>query len=219
MRARIESERYALGSGDVILLPRDRYSELDSVPGVPWLKVWITAQGSLLDALVSAYGLRHVAHVRRAPVKYLYKRAFAISASSELAERDKRKALVVVFHELLVELASECAHRRNPLSEDVLRMKGYLDNRVERMVGLAELGALTGLCKAHVIRKFKGELGVSPYAYLLGQKMEHAKLLLSTSGLRVKEVARRTGFSNEYYFSNVFKRKTGFSPTAYRARV
>ncbi|MBN1674175.1 MAG: AraC family transcriptional regulator [Kiritimatiellae bacterium] len=219
MTANIDSESYPLSAGDVIILPYDRPSMLDSLPGVPWFKAWITAQGNMLDALVSAYNLKYANHVAQCPVKHLYKRAFRISASADLDRHEKQKQLTVTFYELLVELAAVRARRRSSISEAVFRMKSYLDNRIEEKVSLDELSELTHLCKAHLIRTFKQEMGVSPYAYLLTQKLEHAKLLLSTSDLRVKEVARRVGFSNEYYFSNVFKARTGVAPSGYREKT
>jgi two-component system response regulator YesN len=46
--------------------------------------------------------------------------------------------------------------------------------------------------------------------------MEAAKHILETRSLSVKEIAGEVGFSDEAYFSKVFKRRTGYTPTEYR---
>ena len=50
----------------------------------------------------------------------------------------------------------------------------------------------------------------------MNKKVETAKRLLLYSRLSVKEIAARLSFSDQYYFSNYFKRKTGAAPRTYR---
>ncbi|MGN1408973.1 MAG: helix-turn-helix transcriptional regulator, partial [Eubacteriales bacterium] len=66
------------------------------------------------------------------------------------------------------------------------------------------------------IRKlFFKETGKTPLQYLTNQRINTAKQLLSLpnhAGLLIKEIALRSGFSDCYYFSRVFKKATGCSP-------
>ena len=72
------------------------------------------------------------------------------------------------------------------------------------------------LSESQIIRIFKKDLSVSPYEYILDQKLAQARLLLRSTGLMVKEIAFQLGFCDEHYFSSLFKQKTGKTPTAYR---
>lgn len=64
---------------------------------------------------------------------------------------------------------------------------------------------------------FKEITNHSPYKYFLQLKINKAKVLLQQEGVSVKEIAYQLAFQNEYYFSRLFKKKTGLSPTAWRS--
>ena len=56
-----------------------------------------------------------------------------------------------------------------------------------------------------------------PIEYFLRLKIQKATQLLSLTGLSIKEVAASIGISDPYYFSRLFKKMTGSSPSAYRS--
>ena len=55
-----------------------------------------------------------------------------------------------------------------------------------------------------------------PHQYLLERKIEIAGILLKESAKPVKLIAAEIGFPDEYYFSRLFKKRTGVSPSDYR---
>lgn len=59
-------------------------------------------------------------------------------------------------------------------------------------------------------------MGVSPIQYLINKRIAHAKHLLSTSDMPIAKIATECGYDDPVYFSQVFKRITGYSPTEYR---
>jgi AraC-like DNA-binding protein/mannose-6-phosphate isomerase-like protein (cupin superfamily) len=61
--------------------------------------------------------------------------------------------------------------------------------------------------------EFKLYTGLSPYQYFLQMKINRAKELLFEGGLSVKEISYKLSFDNPYYFSRLFKKKTGVSPS------
>ncbi|PGH38989.1 MAG: hypothetical protein CRN43_11805 [Candidatus Nephrothrix sp. EaCA] len=63
---------------------------------------------------------------------------------------------------------------------------------------------------------FKNYTGVSPGKYYLQLKIEKAKELLSNSLVPVKEISIDLNFESNFYFSKIFKEKTGRTPTEYR---
>jgi AraC-like DNA-binding protein len=206
---------YRPGPGDVYLLhPRTGFQVRDC--GQKWHKLWLVAEGQLIESLLLAYGLSNVYHIPRCPVRPIFERMLETAASPELDRDATQDRLIAVFYEALIEMASIVARRGLAIPEDVLRVKNYMDNHVESQISLLELCDLVGKSKAHVIRTFKKAIGVTPYAYFLDRKIEQARILLTYSGARIREIAENLSFSDEYYFSNVFKSKTGLSPSAYR---
>jgi AraC-like DNA-binding protein len=61
--------------------------------------------------------------------------------------------------------------------------------------------------------EFKNYTGLSPYQYFLHMKINKAKELLGEGIYSVKEVSYKLAFQNPYYFSRLFKKKTGVSPS------
>ena len=62
---------------------------------------------------------------------------------------------------------------------------------------------------------FKRETGVSIINYAILKKVEAAKSLLS-EGVSLKDVSEAVGFSDYNYFSRLFKKRTGYTPNAFR---
>ena len=80
------------------------------------------------------------------------------------------------------------------------------------------LSAISGAVNAnesYLSHLFRKETGKTFTAYISELKVETAKILLS-KGLLVYEVSDRLGFENSNYFSKVFKKHVGCSPTEYR---
>ena len=61
---------------------------------------------------------------------------------------------------------------------------------------------------------FRNEIGSSPLDYINRRRVFDARRLLEEKALNIKEVAHRLGFSSRQYFSTVFKRVTGVSPSS-----
>ncbi|MEM1309361.1 MAG: helix-turn-helix transcriptional regulator, partial [Cyanobacteria bacterium P01_H01_bin.153] len=60
--------------------------------------------------------------------------------------------------------------------------------------------------------------GVSPYRYLLQQRVERAKQLLEQRSLPISTIALDCGFANQTHLTKVFRQLTGITPKAYRKR-
>ena len=72
------------------------------------------------------------------------------------------------------------------------------------------------LSPSQLTRVFRAAYGQTPYRYLLGRRLETACLLLRGTSLPVREIAAHLCFSDEHYFSSLFRQKIGVSPLAYR---
>jgi len=77
----------------------------------------------------------------------------------------------------------------------------------------------SGYCADHFRRLFKKEMGETPLGYLTGLRLARAKRLLErrqSGGLTVRQIAKLCGFDDPYYFSTLFRRSVGCSPSGYR---
>lgn len=64
-------------------------------------------------------------------------------------------------------------------------------------------------------RLFRQSIGKTVFQYLSEIRIAHARELLATSSMKVSQISEKVGFSDESYFSKVFKRHTGISPLKY----
>jgi AraC-like DNA-binding protein len=71
------------------------------------------------------------------------------------------------------------------------------------------------MSKATLSRKSKDELTISPRAFIIQTRMQHASKLLQAGTLSVSEIAYAVGFESLSYFSRSFKKHTGKSPSEY----
>ncbi|SET45247.1 helix-turn-helix domain-containing protein [Paenibacillus sp. NFR01] len=109
-------------------------------------------------------------------------------------------------------------NRNYATSLKVEKIIGYMQQHVDGRVTLTELSELVQLSPAYVSRAFKEATGESATAFFNRMKIDRAKEMLLEGGQRVKEVARALGFSDEFYFSRLFKQTEGISPTEFQSK-
>ena len=109
-------------------------------------------------------------------------------------------------------LAVHCKH---PF---VYRLKNYIYENVSNPDFCAtDMAAFAGYHVDYVRRSFFEEMGKTPTGYLTELRIELAKkLLLQETFVSVKDVALKCGFVDSFYFSTLFRKKTGLSPSAYQ---
>ncbi len=71
---------------------------------------------------------------------------------------------------------------------------------------------------AHLCREFKQHYGITPSRYVSESRLARARQLLADTGCRVAEVAALLGYDNVGYFTRLFRRSAGVTPTGYRGR-
>ncbi len=101
-------------------------------------------------------------------------------------------------------------------SNDVYEILLFLNNNFDKHIDLKELANNVGLSYTGFLWKFEKQVGTTPLKYLSNIRMRHAKQLLLEGDLSVSEISSLCGYSNPYYFTNVFKDKYSLSPTAFR---
>ena len=81
---------------------------------------------------------------------------------------------------------------------------------------MEDIAAHLGISRTHLFRLFHRFLAVSPNEYLARFRVQSACAMLSSSNLSVKSIAHAVGYEDQLYFSKVFRRLTGETPTGYR---
>ncbi len=109
------------------------------------------------------------------------------------------------------------AFEANGLPQSQLkRVIAYMRANLARDLSISDLASLTGTSASHFSRSFKRSVGVSPYRYLMQQRVERAKQLLKRRALSISDIVLDCGFANQTHLTKVFRRMTGVTPKAYQ---
>ncbi len=103
----------------------------------------------------------------------------------------------------------------SPLIQSVCE---YLNSHYAQRITLPELSQQFHLSANYLCSLFKETTGFSIVEYLNARRLEAAKLYLVTTNCRIQDIAQAVGIPDEFYFSRLFKRSTGVTPTAFRTR-
>ena len=212
---KINSHEFFPEAGDVYIAHSGSNHSYGSSAENPWTKIWFNVRGSLVRNLMETYSMNNVYHIKKCNLENIFCRGLE-KIREDNASAHYNASLTV--HEIIMNIFSVIASREiKIISPEALKLKNYLDANVSGTVSLEDMGKLISKSPSQTIRIFKKEWGMTPYNYLLDKKIQTAKLLLGNTVKTVKEIAYELGFNDEYYFSNVFRKKTGLYPSFYRA--
>ena len=124
------------------------------------------------------------------------------------------KSTLALLNEYMVSRRSE--RRKNRYVE--LCEKIIAENISNCGFSLSEALRNIPMAGTYFMKLFKKETGHTPHSYLQKKRLERARQLMASvnpNSLRIKDIARMSGFDDQYYFSRVFKTHTGVTPKLY----
>jgi AraC family transcriptional regulator len=92
----------------------------------------------------------------------------------------------------------------------------YINENLDSALSLSDLAQVANMNVYRFVRAFKQTIGVSPHQYVLKQRIERAKLLLTHTNLTLQEISYQLGFSSQSHFTTTFRRYVGVTPKAFR---
>jgi len=213
---RYERHSQALRAGDTMLViaPHDHRYWLPE--GKSWEHFWVSMNGaealrihrSILATAGPVLRLTQPTIDRLAACCLrLLRGTFTAGGASAIAY----EATMALHDEVFARSAPEqsVSHPMQPVIDHVLA-------HLEADLPVDELAAISSMSRAHFSRAFKDTVGLPPARYVLDQKLQATAKLLANTGLPIKEVALSCGFADANYFSKVFRRAYGHSPSEHR---
>lgn len=123
-----------------------------------------------------------------------------------------------ISYSLLCELSQATPEQKNipPLISSAL---AEIHAHYAEVYGIEELANSLGVSKSHLVRTFTASIGISPGKYLTSVRLDAAKRLLLHRQYNLETIASLCGFAGANYFCHVFKKETGQTPLAWRAKT
>ena len=208
----IDDNTFYPKEGDCYLLQSGKRHHYHSDPHDPWQKIFINFSGPLAEKIIEAYGLENTNYFPQLNIK---DELFDIINAAKDSKDNPSAYISGVINTILTKMYLKL-HTTKTISETAAMMKDYLDSKITSAFSMWELCEFISKSESQAINIFKKDFGITPYAYLLQKKISFAKTMLKNTNLTVKEIAYNLKFTDEYYFSNIFKSKVGISPSNYR---
>lgn len=134
-----------------------------------------------------------------------------------LREQEDYQALCRCVLDMLLALVDGLEKQEKAQQEyAVERIKNYIQNHISEECNTFELAQKYNMSTSYLCRMFKKKTGETLSDYILRMRMEKASELLKEGKYSISEVGTMVGYNYLGYFSTVFKKYVGYSPTEYR---
>lgn len=181
---------------------------------------WVHFTGSDVKRILKTYGFPttgHVLYTGTSPDYQMYFRKMI--QELQLCRPHYKEVLAMTLRQLFIMVS------RLDISEK--RISSYIQNEIEEAtyyfnehyntdINIEEYAAKRHMSTSWFIRNFKHYNGVTPMHYILTMRIANAQSLLKSTSYNVTEIASIVGYDNPLYFSRLFKKQTGLSPSEYR---
>jgi len=213
---KIDDIEYTAHKGQLFLLPYNSTQTYYHISENYVKKYWIHCTFTCNDKdLLNTISLPHFIDVDNEKyVTELFKKVLTNNDHS-ITSRLKQKSYIL-------QLLAYYFEKSNILSENIFKddrislLMAYIEENLHSEITINDLSDILHFHPNYLIRYFKDNMGVPPMEFINNLRVESAKKMLQGADLLINEISDQVGFRNAYYFSRVFKKKTGFTPSDYR---
>lgn len=216
----VDGASHRVGKGDLIMLPAGHTHSYRADSVHPWSLYWVHFVGEQSAAI---WELLDYAPERPVlTVGLLQKFVTDFELLLEVRRTGYHPPAFVYaanqLRQMLTYLASAALTRpATGTGLDLAEIHALMEEHLHGQLDLDALAKHAALSKYTFARKYKQLTGRPPIQHFIHLKMERACYLLDVTGKRVSQVANMLGYDDVYYFSRLFRKVVGVSPSQYRA--
>lgn len=214
----VGKELHQLSAGDLFIGYPNEIIKYGADLKDPWQYCWVGFSGLDASYLVKATDFsrkNHVMHVKSEELKDtlidIYNH-YGLSTQNYLNMLSRLNAFFAV---LISNSRQETPRlKRNDYLERAL---SFMETEYHDSITIEEIAAFTGISSSHLYRLFMNEYAISPLNYLTQFRIRRAcSMLLQTPTMPVSVIAYSIGYNDPMYFSRIFHKTIGMSPSEYR---
>lgn len=185
---------------------------------------WVHFTGSSVTNLLRSYGITKDKRVFYCGSDPEYKNLFSVmikelqmckSGYSEMLEMYLRQIFIWLqrhFEQTIITDTSQIA-------EEIDKAIVYFSEHYNEAINVDAYAKQNHVSTNWFIRNFKMYTGTTPKQFILQKRINNAETLLQNKQYNIKEIAQIIGYDNPLYFSRIFQRTKGISPSEYRKNI
>jgi AraC-like DNA-binding protein/mannose-6-phosphate isomerase-like protein (cupin superfamily) len=226
-------ERIDIGPGELFFTrPRELHSGTDGAmhpSEILWVQIIVPESGPFLgwseNAVKEIHARLSGTHARRFSAPPEIARTFKdlirvhqmpIDALSTVRASTLLSSLLVQIADARAEHIATNAIKSTPPSPLISAAINWMETHLEETFTIQNVADAVGLHPSRFHRCFVAEMKQTPAEWHMRQRILTAQKLLKDKNANVTEVALQLGFASSQYFSTVFKKYTGYTPSVYR---
>lgn len=213
-----EGRTWDLEAGDAFLVNPYQEIAYRAAPEDPWEYCWVGFNGSDAAPILAATDLTKELYIKQVPdgeaFGQLLLRIYEARGNAFVNEVEMSGALYIALS-FLIRHARYTPVGRHANHNYVQKSVEYITSHYAYPIAIDEVAAYVGISRSHLFREFQKHMGKSPKEFLTDFRIRQACCLLKDSNLSINAIANSTGFDNSMYFSKVFRKEKGMTPSEY----
>lgn len=220
----VAGERHDVNANSFFILPAGLSHSYGADAHDPWTIYWIHFQGSLAHHYASlpekVCRINPSANSRIRERNDLFEEMFGALDSG--LSTDCIRYASAIFHHYLATLKYLPEYRGSAggeIPDNIVDATiHYLNENIDKALTLDQIACYSGFSASYLSAVFKKRTGYAPLTYFNHLKVRHACRLLTETDMKINTICHKVGITDQYYFSRLFSKVTGMSPSEYRRR-
>lgn len=182
---------------------------------------WVHFTGNNVTNILRHYRIRNDMRILKTGTSLEYSRIFRqMIQELQRCQTHYPELLTLLLLELLIQIERQIVREHRPknayLNTEMEMAMQFFNDHYSSEINIEEYAVSRGMSVSWFIRSFKQYAHTTPMQYLVERRMTNAQVLLETTNYNITEIAALVGYDNPLYFSRIFKKQKGMSPSEYR---
>ena len=216
----VNKQIHIVKAGDIICLPKGVAHAYKASEATPWTIYWVHFSGDKSEDFIDYLAINSNNYVFPLGIhsrltsdfeSLLECRQYSYNINAFVHTASLLRQILTHIAQLQPLAKQQAAH-----NFDLERVHSLMQARVHEQLELEALAETVSLSKFHFIKKYKELTGTTPINHFIHLKVERACHLLDVTTKSINEISFAVGYEDAYYFSRIFKKIMGISPSQYR---
>lgn len=185
---------------------------------------WVHFTGNNVTNILKTYGITNKMRVLSTGTAFEYARIFQqMILELQRCQAHYPELLTLLLLQLLILIHRQLNREHQAKNEYIEKEMGFamkfFNDNYRTEINIEEYATKRGMSVSWFIRNFKQYTHTTPMQYIVARRITNAQMLLETTNYNITEIGHLIGYDNPLYFSRIFRKHIGISPSEYRKKA